>query len=70
MDMGGGGDAQLQVHANKPESKFLTDQAEYSQSCERLGSCLVEHSMMKSSTLLKCGSLPPYPSHIHLVSFT
>ena len=35
-----------------PESDFLTGQAEYSWSCERLGSCLVtECSMMKSSTM-------------------
>ena len=33
---------------NEPESKFLTGQAEYSRSCERLGFCVVmEHSMMK-----------------------
>ena len=54
---------------NKPESGFLTDQAEYSWSCERLGSCLAtEHSMMKSSTLFyefECGPLPPY---VHLAS--
>ena len=37
---------------NKPESEFFTVQAEYSRSCERLGSCLaMEHSKMKSSTL-------------------
>ena len=49
---------------NKPESEFLTGQAEYSWSYERLGSCLaVERSMMKSSTLFhvfECGPLPPY----------
>ena len=37
---------------NKLESEFPTGQAEYSQSCERMGSCLVtEGSMMKSSML-------------------
>ena len=54
---------------NKPESGFLTGQAEYSRSCERLGSCLAtERSMMKSSTLFhefECGPLPPY---VHLAS--
>ena len=47
---------------NKIESEFLTCQAEYSESCERLGSCLVtEYSMMKFSTLFECGPLPPPP---------
>ena len=54
---------------NKPESGFLTGQAEYSRSRERLGSCLAsERSMMKSSTLFhefECGPLPPY---VHLTS--
>ena len=54
---------------NKPESGFLTGQAEYSRSCERLGSCLeTERSMMKSSALFhefKCGPLLPY---VHLAS--
>ena len=37
---------------NKPESEFLTVQAEHSQSCECLESCLaIECSMMESSTL-------------------
>ena len=37
---------------NKPESEFLTSQAEYSWSCKCLGSCLaVERLMTKSSTL-------------------
>ena len=48
---------------NKPESEFLTGQAEYSRSCEHLGYCLAtECSMMKSSTLFhvfECGPLPP-----------
>ena len=54
---------------NKTESEFLTGQAEYSWSYERLGSCLaVERSMMKSSMLFhvfECGPLPPY---VHLAS--
>ena len=54
---------------NKPESEFLTGQAEYSQSCERLGSCLViERSMMKSSTLFHVfdgGPLLPPTSTSH-----
>ena len=61
---------------NKPESEFLTVQAEYSESCERLGSCLVtERSMMKSSMLFhvfECGPLhlmsTSRPPHIHLTS--
>ena len=51
---------------NKPESEFLTCQEEYSQFCERLGSCLAtECSKMKSSKLLhvhvvfECGPFPP-----------
>ena len=36
---------------NISESDFLTVQAEYSQPCGRLGSCMViERSIMKSST--------------------
>jgi len=54
---------------NKPENEFLTGEAEYLWSCERLGSCLkVERSMIKSSTLFhvfECGPLPPY---VHLAS--
>ena len=54
---------------NKSESEFLTGQAEYSRSCECLGSCLVtERSMMKSSMLFhvfECGPIPPY---VHLAS--
>ena len=30
---------------NKPESEFVTRQAEYSQSCEHLGSCLAMESL-------------------------
>ena len=44
---------------NKTESEFLTGQAEYSRSCERLA---MERSMIKSSTLFyifECGPLPP-----------
>ena len=61
---------------NKPESEFLTGQAEYSWSCERLVSCLmVERSMMKSSTLfhiVECGPYPPMstlrpPDIIHVI---
>ena len=49
---------------NKPESEFLTGQAEYSRSCERLGSCVATElsSMMESSTLFhvfECRPLPP-----------
>ena len=48
----GGAVPDYKYGCNKPESEFLTGQAEYSRSCERLGSCLViERSMMKSSTL-------------------
>ena len=59
---------------NKLESEFLTCQAEYSESCERLGSCLAtEYSMMKFSTLFECGPLPPppppCPPRVHLKSF-
>jgi len=54
---------------NKPESEFLTGQAEYSWSCECLGSCLaVECSMMRSSMLFQvfeCSLLLPY---VHLAS--
>ena len=61
---------------NKPESEFLTGQAEYSRSCECLGSCLaMERSMMKSSTLFHVfdgGPLPPTstsrpPDIIHVI---
>ena len=37
VDVGGVVPDYKYVH-NKPESEFLTGQAEYSQSCERLGS--------------------------------
>ena len=51
---------------NKTQGKFLTSQAEYLQSYECLGSCLVltEHLMMKmkSSKILVCG-----PPCVHLV---
>ena len=52
---------------NKPESEFLTGQAEYSRSCERLESCLaIERSMMKSSTLfLNADPSPLRPPRIH-----
>ena len=66
----GGGVPDYKYGHNKPESEFLTVQVEYSQSCERLGSCLVtERSLMKSSMLFHvfgCGPLPPY---VHLTSF-
>ena len=51
VDMGGGGGAvpDYKYGRNKPESEFLTGQAEYSLSRERLGPCLaVERSMKKS----------------------
>ena len=48
---------------DKPENKFFTVQAEYSQSCEHLGSCLaIECSMMKSSTNVDL------PLYVHLMS--
>ena len=61
---------------NKPESEFLTSQTEYSWYCECMGSCqATKNSMMKSSTLLKCGPLPSYfkstscpPDIAHVVS--
>ena len=44
---------------NKPQSEFLTGEAEYSRSCERLGSCLaIERSMMKLFHVFQCGPLP------------
>ena len=62
---------------NKPESEFLTSQAEYSWSCKCLGSCLVvERSMMKSSMLFhvysSAGPSPPMstshsPDVIHVI---
>ena len=43
---------------NKSESKFLIVKVKYSQSHERLGSCLVmEHSKMIARTLFECGLL-------------
>ena len=63
---------------NKPESEFLTGQAENSRSCECLRSCLtIECSMMKSSTLFhvfECKPLPPPmmtsrpPDVIHMIA--
>ena len=41
----GGGVPDYKYRRNKPESEFLTVQAEYSRSCAHLGFCLViEHS--------------------------
>ena len=57
VDMGGGD--YKYVH-NKPESEFLTGQAEHLRSCEHLGSCLaMDGSMMKSSMYLNADSSPP-----------
>ena len=55
----------------KSERKFLTGQAEYSQYCERLGSCLVvECLVMKSSTSFERVPLPPlHPSHMNPTPF-
>lgn len=51
---GGGAVPDYKYVNKKLESEFLTSLAEYSQSCECLGCCLVtEHSTMKSSTLFK-----------------
>ena len=57
---------------NKPKSEFLTGKAEYSPSCEYLGSWLAtEHLMRKSSTLfLNVDPSPLRPPHVHLTSFT
>ena len=64
VDVGGVVPNDKFVH--KPESKFLSGQAKYSQPHERLGSCpVMERLMMKSSRLLQCGPLPPY---VHLVT--
>ena len=53
---------------NKPES---TSQVEYSQTCERLESCLAKERSMKSNTVFECGPLPLCPpSCVHLTSFT
>ena len=47
--------------------KFLTGEAEYSHSHERLGSCLaMKCSMVKIITLFECG--PQRPPHIHMMS--
>lgn len=58
---------------DKPESKFLTGQVEYSRSCKHLGSSLAtECSMMKSSTRMKTPPLPISTLRspcIHLTSF-
>ena len=52
---------------NIPESEFLISQAEYSQSCERLGSCLVmEYLMIKSSMLFDVFEHRHLPSYNHL----
>ena len=67
VDMGGGAVPDYKYVCNKLESEFLTFQAEYSRSCDHLGSCLVTESLMKFNTLFKCGPLPP---HVHLTSFT
>ena len=54
--------------------EFHFGQAEYSQSCECLRSCLgTEHSMMKFNTLFECGPSHPistsHPSDvIHMIS--
>ena len=58
---------------NKPKSKFLSGEEEYSRSCECIVSCLAtERSMMKSSTLFECEPLHPYtlllPDIIHMIS--
>jgi len=63
---GGGGVPNYKNVDNKPERDCFTNQAEYSQSCDHVGSRLVmEHSMMKSSTLFKSRPLPLY---VHLMS--
>ena len=65
----GGAVPDYKYRRNKPETEFLTCQAEYSWSCERLGFCLVvERSMMKSSTLFQYSSADPSPPHVHLAS--
>ena len=56
------------VH-NKTEREFHTGEAEYSRSCECLGSCLVtECSKMKSSMLLHVFEYGPLPRSVHVVS--
>ena len=65
----GGAVPDFKYGRNKPKSEFLTSQAEYSRFCERLGSCLViEHSMMKSSTLFHVFDSGPLPPYVHLTS--
>ena len=57
---------------NKIGSGFLTGQVEYSQSSERLGSCLAtECSIMKSCYFiyLNVDSSPLHAPHIHPTSF-
>ena len=51
---------------NKPKSKFLTGNVDYSLSRECLGSCLaMERSVMKSSMLFECEPLPYLASTSH-----
>ena len=66
----GGAVPNYKYTCNKPESEFLTCQAEYQRSCKHLGSCLLTGcSMMKSSMSFKCGTLPQYqPDVIHVIS--
>ena len=74
---GGGRCLISSTDAIRPESEFLTSQAEYLWSCERLESCLaIELSMIKSSTLFhvfECGIAPVQlighrPPYVHLAS--
>ena len=61
--MGEGGVPDYKYVCNKPESEYM-----YSQSCERLGSCLaMQRLMMKSSTytLFHAFECEPLP-YIHL----
>ena len=75
VDVGGGGGAvpDYKYGRNKLESEFLTGVAEYSQSCEGLGSCLaIERSMIKSNTLftlfMYLSANPSPPPCVHLAS--
>ena len=70
VDIGGGGAVpDYKYVCNKPDRGFLTGQAEYSRSCESLGSCLVtERSIMKSSTLFHEFEYGPLPPYVHLAS--
>ena len=62
----GGAVPNYKYRRNIPESEFLTVQAEYSQSCKRLGSCL------EIESVIECGPLPPTstshpPDIIHVI---